>query len=250
MLLKGDASFTVGDRSVRLRERQMLIIPPQQNHWSFDDLARRKGAEPRVFGLTLEPVEGEIRCYSYFLAALQRAACMPISLPDVLYERLIAFLDGFNVRGGGLRVQCRQLTEVYPLLYELFDAIGCFELLKCAARENRELDPAVVLDVMVNDPSYSLGDIARMLAYSYRHTARKIKEIYGDSLFNVRREKLLSTAKGLLVQEPEMLLKSIAKKSGFTNTLAMIRAFRSVEKMTPTEYRNQKLLEENRGREK
>lgn len=75
-----------------------ILFSQKQDHWSFDELARRKGAEPRVFGLTLDQVDGKIRCYSYFLAALQRAAYMPISLSDELYERLVAFLDGFDAR--------------------------------------------------------------------------------------------------------------------------------------------------------
>ena len=247
ILTKGEASFTIGNRSVRLRERQMLIIPPKQDHYPFDNLSMQKGAETRVFGLTLESTDGEICCYPYFLTALQRASCMPISLSDSLYGKLIAFLDGFNGRDGGLRAQCRRATEVYPLFYELLDAINGFGLSEYAEREARETDSTVMLDLMVNDPSFSLGDIAHVLAYSYRHTARKIKEIYGDTLSNVRREIMLLSAKALLVQRPEMRLASIARKSGFASTLAMIRAFRSTENMTPTEYRNKKLSEKNGG---
>ena len=240
LLLRGEYIFSVGDRAVRLQEKQLLIIPPKQEHQPF---VPKVGVAECVFGLTVEPTNGEVRCYPYFYAALQQVACMPISLTDDLYCRLIAFLDSFDERDSGLRVLCRQLTDVYPLLYGLLDTINGFELPQNAKGENRNTDPTVTLDWLINCPSYSLEDIALVLGYSYRHTVRRIKEIYGDSLGNIRRENMISSAKSLLVRAPEMTLDSIAAQTGFTSTHAMIRAFRSVLGMTPTEYRNQMLFE-------
>lgn len=240
LLLHGEYVYSVGDHAVRMKEKQLMIIPPKLEHQPFE---AKTGAAERVFGLTVESTDGDIRCYPYFQAALLQAACMPIPLTDELYQRLNAFLDGFDEQGGGLCVLCRQLTDVYPLLYALLDAINGFELPQKAEGDNRNSDPAVTLDWLVNSPSYSLEDIAHVLGYSYRHTARKIKEIYGDSLGNIRRENMVSSAKSLLVHAPEMTLDNIAGQSGFTNTHAMIRAFHSVLGMTPTEYRNQMRLE-------
>jgi len=245
LLMTGEANFAIGDRTVHLCERQMLIIPPRQDHQPFDSDSGQRGAAARVFGLTLESTEGEVRCYPYFLAALQLAACTPITLPERLYCRLLAYLDGFDERGAGLRMQCRQLTDIYPLLYDLFDTINGFEMPQYTEHEKRDADPMVTLDWMINEPSYSLEDIAHMLGYSYRHTARKIKEIYGDSLTNIRRDQMLSSAKTLLLGEPDMTLENVARQSGFSGTLAMLRAFRAVEHITPTEYRNQHLYENN-----
>ena len=245
VLIKGDAYFTIGDRTIHLQEHQMLIIPPRQEHHPFDSAAQQSGTEARAFGLTLELTEGEICCYPYFLAALQLAACTPILLSECLYHRLLAYLDGFDERGCGMRMQCRQLTEIYPLLYELFDTIHGFEMPQYLEQEKRDIDPMVALDCMINEPSYSLADISRVLGYSYRHTARKIQNIYGDSLTNIRRDKMLSTAKELLVQESETTLENVARQSGFSSTLALIRAFRSAENITPTEYRNQHIFENN-----
>ena len=82
VLMTGEADFAIGDRTVHLCERQMLIIPPRQDHQPFDSDSGQRGAAARVFGLTLESTGGEVRCYPYFLAALQVAACTPITLPD------------------------------------------------------------------------------------------------------------------------------------------------------------------------
>ena len=245
VLITGEANFAIGDNTVHMCERQMLIIPPWQEHQPFDSDSGQRDTAARVFGLTLESTAGEIHCYPYFLAALKLAACTPISLPERLYIRLLAYLDGFDERGAGLRMQCRQLTDMYPLLYDLFDAINGFEMPQYLEREQKDADPMVTLDWMVNEPSYSLEDISRILGYSYRHTARKITEIYGDSLTKVRRDQMLSSAKALLLGNPEMTLENVARQSGFNGTLAMIRAFRSVENITPTEYRNQHLYENN-----
>ena len=240
LLLHGEYVYSVGDHAVRMKEKQLLIIPPKQEHQPFE---KKAGAAERVFGLTVEPTDGEIRCYPYFCAALRQAVCTPISLTDDLYQQLLSFLDGFDALGSGLRAQCRQLTDIYPLLYALLDAINGFELPQNTGGDHRNTDPAVTLDWMVNDPSCSLEDIAHVLGYSYRHTARKIKEIYGDSLVNLRRNIMLSSAKSLLIHAPEMTLDSIAGQSGFTSTHAMIRTFHTVLGMTPTEYRNQMLFE-------
>ncbi len=241
LLLRGRSNFVIGEHSVCVEERQLLIIPPKQDHRSFKSVSVQSDAKECVFGLTLEPTEGEFRCYPYFHAALQKAACTPIPLSDSLYNQLIDFLDGFEERGGILRNQCKQLSRVYTLLYLLFDAINGFELPQYSEQKNQNTNLAVTLDEMVNEPSYSLGDIARILGYSYRHTARRIREIYGDNLVNVRRAKMLSSAKALLVQNQKMTLESIARQSGFPSTHTMIRAFHSVESMTPTEYRNKML---------
>ena len=53
---------------------------------------------------------------------------------------------------------------------------------------------------------------------------------------------MLSSAKSLLIREPEMTLDNIARISSFSSTHAMIRAFHSALGMTPTEYRNQMLF--------
>ena len=53
---------------------------------------------------------------------------------------------------------------------------------------NRD-DVLALLDVMVGKSEFSLSDIARHINYSPRHTARLIKQIYGDSLSSIRREQ-------------------------------------------------------------
>ena len=245
LILWGETRFVIDDRTVNVRERQLLIIPPKQGHQPFESETACSGASECVFGLTLEPEEGEFCCYPHFHAALQQAACTPIALPDGLYSRLTEFLDGFDALDGGLRARCRQLTNVYPLLYSLFDTINGFEMPRDSEQKIQNADVAVTLDTMVNGLSCSLGDIASVLGYSYRHTARRIREVYGDSLGNVRRAKMLSSAKTLLVQYPEMTLERIAWQSGFTGIHTMIRAFRVSENMTPTEYRNKLLAGKN-----
>ncbi|MBE6597275.1 MAG: AraC family transcriptional regulator [Ruminococcaceae bacterium] len=244
LLLRGEYVFTVGDRAVHLREKQLLIVPPKQEHQSFEDSSEESDVAERVFGLIIEPTDGEICCYPYFLAALQNVGCTPIVLSNDLFEQLMVFLDSFDRQDGGLRAQCRQITDVYPLLYGLFDTINGFELSQHADKAKQSTNHMAVLDCMVNEPSYSLADIANVLGYSYRHTARKIKDIYGGSLVDIRRKNMLSTAKLLLIGEPKMTLDRVALTSRFSSTHAMIRAFHSELGITPTEYRKKMLLED------
>ena len=250
LILKGVTGFVVGDRTIHVMEHQLLIIPPKLYHQPFASASVGADARESVFGLTLEPTEGDFCCYPYFFAALQQVACTPISLSDELYDRFLLFLDGFEEENGGVRAQCRQATSVYPLLYSLFDALNCFELSPYSEQKPQNSGVDIMLDCLIDERRCSLSDIACILGYSDRHTARMIKEVYGDTLFNIRRTKMLSSAKELLIQNPQMTLQSVALHSGFPNMQTMTRAFRSVEKMTPAEYRNRMLCNENGEPEK
>ncbi|MBP3918873.1 MAG: AraC family transcriptional regulator [Clostridia bacterium] len=240
LLLHGKTTFQIGDRAVALCAHQLLIIPPMQDHLPFcADCTCQAEIEEHVLGLTLEAADGEGGFYSYFHAALMQAACTLIVLSDDLYDRINRFWSGFD--GDGLRAQCRQMTEVYPLLFALFDTINGFQPSLQSVRDTNSGDIAVALDYFVNELCYTLSDIAQALGYSYRHTARLIRETYGDSLAGVRRGYMLSSAKVLLVKNPNLTLEQVARQSGFTSAQTMIRAFRVSMQMTPTEYRTQTL---------
>ena len=47
LLLHGEYVYSVGDHAVRMKEKQLLIIPPKQEHQPFE---KKAGAAERVFG--------------------------------------------------------------------------------------------------------------------------------------------------------------------------------------------------------
>lgn len=236
LLIRGETTFFIDGSEIPMSAGQMLIIPPLKGHLPFrEGDADRGGAEEIVFCLTLENTLGESGFFAYFQTTLMYAACVPIGLSDELTQRFIRFQGGFD--GQDLRARCMQMTEVYPLIYALFDAINGYALPGKVKTEVGGRATAVTLDYMVNDPSCTLSDIARTLGYSYRHTARLIRETYHDSLHSIRRSYMLSSAKTLLRENPTMTLEQVAIQSGFSCVNTLIRTFRDAEQMTPTEYR-------------
>ena len=240
LLINGKTVFQIEEKNIELSEKQLLIIPPMQEHLPFHaNVTLSDSTTEQVLGLTLEPADGENGFFSYFQAALMQASCVPITLPDAVFDGLLQLTKETN--STGLRQRFSRISEAHQLIFSLFDTINGCEL--PTYKENAEAveDTMVRLDWMVNSSGYSLRDISAAIGYSYRHTARLICEVYGDSLTNVRRNSMLSSAKVLLTSYPEMTVEEVAQQTGFSGAHMLIRAFRAVMDITPTEYRRQHL---------
>ena len=119
----------------------------------------------------------------------------------------------------------------------MFDTVNGFCLPQAGYLQTPVGDPTVTMDVMVTTPQYSLEDIASILGYSYRHTARLIRKTYGRSLADIRQQFILNSAKTQLLAHPTKAVDAIAEQCGCSDTHMLIRIFRKYENMTPTEFR-------------
>jgi len=243
IITAGTAHYQEEDLSIAVERGKIIIIPPNRAHYPIlaQDYGQNSqgtfdGARDLCLSLALEMVEGEVGYYSYFQESLQSIAGFPMDLPPLLMEKFLTFNDYYKKLS--LRDHCLQKTAAYELITGLFDHINGFQttLQQCTTL-NKENDKTLILEVLINDPSYPLYLIAQKLGYSVRHTARLIQQIYGRNLSEIRQLKMVNSAKRLLVKSPRLSLEKIAKQSGFSDTETMQRIFLKWEKVTPTEYR-------------
>lgn len=77
--------------------------------------------------------------------------------------------------------------------------------------------------------------ISYALILSTSYVSRSFKRLTGYGFLDYVHLKRISKAKEYLAQD--YLVKDIAEQLGYTNSLALIRAFRRYEGMAPSEYR-------------
>ena len=234
ILLTGQTTFHIRESDIPMQSRQMLIIPPNINHLPF---SAEQNTDELVMGLTLEKCSGHSGAFSYFQTTLDAVSGKPLALDSSLYVRLLQFWYGFDGVQTDLRTFFRRQNDAQELLFALFDAVNGFRLPQAGYLQTPVGDPTVTMDIMVNSPQYSLKDIASILGYSYRHTARLIRKTYGCSLADIRQQFILSSAKIQLLAHPTKSVDAIAEQCGCSDTHMLIRIFRKCENMTPTEFR-------------
>lgn len=241
LILSGAAVFTVGveksgnentsEHAVRCGE--LFIIPPRLGHYPFIE---KDGCKDIVFSLSLERTDGEDGFYEYFSKALGASSCRPITLDKKLFENIILFCN--QTEGNTVRDICRRKATAYNVIASLFDQINCTEAMPAEKKlKKSERDRNITLEYLINEYGTPISVIAKNLGYTTRHTSRLIRQLYGKSLSDVRRENMLVSAKELIKSSPETSLSAIARKSGFADASAMRSAFVKSEGMTPTEYR-------------
>lgn len=86
-----------------------------------------------------------------------------------------------------------------------------------------------------------LQDVARYVHVSPNYLSKKFNDelhlSYNDYLAHVR----INRAKQLMVEHPEYSLQFISDKVGFSSQNYFTHSFKKIEKMTPTQYKNEKI---------
>lgn len=93
------------------------------------------------------------------------------------------------------------------------------------------------------DPGLSVSYVAERLSVSVSYLSRMFKKKYDMSVLEYIQRNRIDAAK-VLIRESGNTLESIAGMVGYSNSLALIRAFKNREGCTPTEYRKGLLKEE------
>lgn len=87
-----------------------------------------------------------------------------------------------------------------------------------------------------SDPKLSVSHLAELSNMSEGHFRRLFKLVYGSSPIEYIREIRLDCAKNLLMHA-DFTIKEVAEKSGFSDIFYFSKAFKSTEKLTPSEFR-------------
>ena len=181
------------------------------------------------------------RYTAYFLSTLAEIAQKPLPLPPALTETILLFYRRFDC--DCFRDRCFCQAAAHEIVFKLFDCANGFSLPEVRKEQNPALLPvAFNLEHLINDTSRSLSEIASILGYSPRHTARLIREKYGKNLGEIRKTSRIATAKKLLAGSGPISLETAAIRAGFPSADAMARAFRKDGEAPPSQYRKKEKL--------
>lgn len=239
ILTAGVVNYDIMGETVTLREKELLIIPPYTEHYPFRG---QKNAHEIVFALVLDQQEGEAGFFSYFMSALYAQVRKPLLLSDPLMESFLRF-DSL-VGSKTMRDQCLRKAIAYEIVTSLFEQINGFSTPPEAGTgsdPHKNID--ITLEFLINDVRLSLSDIAGMIGYSPRHTARLIQKKYGMGITELRQKHKVDSAKHLLLSGSVLSLQTAALQSGFSSVEAMTHAFRRWENTTPKQFREQNLTD-------
>ncbi|MBQ8402343.1 MAG: AraC family transcriptional regulator [Clostridia bacterium] len=215
-----------------MQEDAFIVIPPGIRH------SPRQPSDPGnvVLAIALEPCTGKSGYYHTFRKALSEGGCRAVPLEKAQAKRIKQLFT--VMESSGLRDSCLRQALAYEMVFTVLDRLqGIWISEEIQETGQPEEKTNITLDWMVNDMRLSLSDIAGEMGYTTRHTARLIRQQYGMSLGDIRRNRILTTAKRLLLQYPEVSLNQIAVQAGFPSGDSMKRAFLKWENNTPAEYR-------------
>lgn len=86
------------------------------------------------------------------------------------------------------------------------------------------------------DADISVAMVAEHLSVSPSYLSRVFRKRFDLSVLDYIHRRRMDTAK-VLLRESDITVEDVAKQVGYTNALALIRAFKRCENCTPTEYR-------------
>ena len=92
------------------------------------------------------------------------------------------------------------------------------------------------VDKNIADPNLTNGKIAENFNISEVYLSRYFKSNYSDGLLNYITKSRVEIAKEIL-RTTEKTVNEIAEEAGFANSLALLRAFKKHEGVTPTQFR-------------
>lgn len=98
------------------------------------------------------------------------------------------------------------------------------------------------------DQSFKLIDVARVVPLNRTYLSRIFNEGIGRSFNDYIRDLRMAEAKRLLVAEPTMTIADIAERCGFAGHSSFLRSFVQFAGMTPREYRQRNVENDDPNR--
>ena len=230
----GEAHLCVDQTDYRISCGEIFIIPPHTAHFAIVRADRQ--ASNIVLCLRMEQKGAETGEYARFMDTLQENSCIarPLS-PELLYQFMALHSC---LAGKRFRDHCRRQMLAYDVLVGLFEQFDGLRGPETFDAEDVSDKALFELENCINSAEkYSLQEIAERLGYAPRHTARLIRQLYGKNLQEIRQQSSIAAVRRMLVLYPDMSLREIADKTGFSGVAAMNRAFKESEGMLPAAWR-------------
>lgn len=188
---KGSYEYVLEDRAVTLREGQLLIIPPDASHRPVSFAASKGkeiGYEGTVLEFSLSRGQGGRSFFDAFSQALERSSCVPITVSANLLQAANSLKE--TTFENVLRGYCQFKARAGEFLYLLFDELETFDAPNsCGDGVTDRDDNLILLENLINQSGSTLKEIAEAMYYSERHTSRLIRNIYGVSFSELKKQR-------------------------------------------------------------
>ena len=165
----------------------------------------------------------------------------------ITYSLIENLLEQCFIPGGGVEITkeyidcmkgCRNFEEMRRMMRDLYK---CINQRVCAEKDNSAcaVQTEEIIDYINENycnPNITVSMIAEHFAVSQSYLLRMFKKHSKGGVLDYIHQKRVDEAK-LLLKNSADTINAIAEKVGYTNSLALIRAFKRLEGVTPTSYR-------------
>jgi len=231
---KGSLTVNCGNQRILVSCGEGLLIPPNTEHYT---VRNTEDTEDMVLAITMDRTEGEEHFYDYLYEQILQKSLVSIKFSEELLQKISDYL-----KFGGendMRSICVRKFKAYEIMILLFENLDLWAKAEFTSEQSRSKaeQTSIHLETLVDRIDYPLTQIASDLGYSVRHTLRLIKKKYGKNLNEIRTERMLNSAKRMLLEERGISLNDVAFRAGFSGISAMRRVFVNNCGCTPSEFR-------------
>ena len=168
--IDGSYDYIFEGNNIKLAAYQALIIPPNTPH----DNVLWPNSNYKFSALCLDLGHDNNEMSEFFSETLSQNALKPVNVPSSLLKHceLLKQNQLYDTIQGTCKLQAVGAT----FIYELFSALGGFKAPHVKVRASNPDDIPLLLAELVNGRNMTLKDIAEVIGYSTRHTARLIKK--------------------------------------------------------------------------
>ncbi|MDR2479931.1 MAG: AraC family transcriptional regulator [Treponema sp.] len=242
MPLKGEYLVFPGGKNYRLRENDILIVPPLEFH-RIEVPPSVKNGRRIILLFEATPLFSLPGLSSIFPGLNTINLITPEKTPEIHGSVRTLLLDSLNEH-----ITCDTFSSIsiYTKIMELYVILArYYESKKASFFENtgdkRQEYLARLCTVMDYIDRHiaeelTLDSVAEIANFSKFHFERIFKAYTNQSFYQYLQRRRVERAERLLVN-PELSITEVAMEAGFTSITAFNRVFKKIKKCTPSEFR-------------